>query len=219
MAKTLRPPKAPNLPVGPVEYEQRYQNLLNNSQRLYFNQIDNTLTSVLENNGGRFLNFPHIAASGSTNQYAGGNNTPTLVSWDTLESTGGFVLSSTYATATYGGVYRIDYSLQFENTDNAAHDVVVWLKLNGINVPRSASRFTIPARKSAGIYGYLVAVSFIVFEITGDDQIQLYWETDKAYNTVGPVDGVFMLAEAATATIPAIPSAVGAITFVSELPQ
>lgn len=219
MAKTLRPPKAPNLPVGPVEYEQRYQNLLNNSQRLYFNEIDNTLISLLDNNGGRFLNFPHISASDSTNQYAGGDNVPTLTIWNTLESSGGFTLSPTYATATYGGVYRIDYSLQFENTDNSAHDVVVWLKVNGNNVLRSASRFTIPARKSAGVYGYLIAVSFVVFEITGDDQIQLYWKTDKAYNTVGPVDGVFMLAEAATATIPATPSAVGAITFVSELPQ
>lgn len=219
MAKTLRPPKAPNLPVGPVEYEQRYQNLLNNSQRLYFNEIDNTLISLLDNNGGRFLNFPHISASDSTNQYAGGDNVPTLTIWNTLESSGGFTLSPTYATATYGGVYRIDYSLQFENTDNSAHDVVVWLKINGNNVPRSASRFTIPARKSAGVYGYLIAVSFVVFEITGGDQIQLYWETTKAYNTIGPVDGVYMKAEAATATLPAIPSAVGAITFVSELAQ
>lgn len=219
MAKTLRPPKAPNLPVGPVEYEQQYQNLHNNALRLYFNQIDNTLTSVLENDGGRFINFPHIAASDSTNQYAGGDNTPALVAWNTLESSGGFTLSSNYATATYAGIYRIDYSLQFENTDNAAHDVVVWLKLNGNNVPRSASRFTIPSRKNDTIFGYLVAVSFVEFGVTGGDNIQLYWETDKAYNTVGPVNGVFMKAEAATATLPAIPSAVGTITFVSELSQ
>lgn len=219
MAKTLRPPKAPNLPVGPVDYEQHYQNQLNNVQRLYYNEIDNTLISLMENSGGRFINFPHISASDSTNQYASADNTPTLTSWNTLESSEGFVLSPTYATATYSGVYRIDYSLEFENTDNAAHDVVVWLKVNGSNVARSASRFTIPARKSAGVYGYLVAVSFVVFGITGGSTIQLYWQTDKAYNTVGPVDGVFMKAEAATASIPAVPSAVGSITFVSELSQ
>ena len=219
MAQTLRPPKAPNLPVGPVEYAQDYQNQLNNVQRLYYNQIDNTLTSLLENNGGRFLNFPHIAASDSTNQYAGGNNTPTLVNWNTEESDGGFDLTLNYAAAIYSGVYRIDYSLQFVNTDNAAHDVIVWLKVNGSNIARSASKFTIPARKSAGVYGYSVAVSFIVFAVNAGDQIQLYWETDKAYNSVGPVDGVYMYATAANATHPAIPSAVGSITFVSELPQ
>ena len=219
MAQTLRPPKAPNLPVGPVEYSQDHQNQLNNVQRLYYNQIDNTLTSLLENNGGRFLNFPHIAASDSTNQYAGGDNVPTLVNWNTEESDGGFDLTLTYAAAIYSGVYRIDYSLQFVNTDNAAHDVIVWLKVNGSNIARSASKFTIPARKSAGVYGYLIAVSFIVFAVNAGDQIQLYWETDKAYNSVGPVDGVYMYATAANATHPAIPSAVGAITFVSELPQ
>ena len=219
MAKTLRPPKAPNLPVGPVEYSQSYQHQLNNAQRLYYNEIDNTLTVLMENNGGRYLNFPHIAASDSTNQYAVADNTPTLVNWNTEESDGGFDLTLTYAEAIYSGVYRIDYSLEFENTDNAAHDVIVWLKVNGANVPRSASKFTVPSRKSVGVNGYIVAVSFIVFGVVAGDQIQLYWETDKAYNTVGPVDGVYMYATAANATHPAIPSAVGSITFVSELPQ
>jgi hypothetical protein len=38
---TLRPSKAPNLPIAPVEYSQQYQDQLNNVLRLYFNQIDN----------------------------------------------------------------------------------------------------------------------------------------------------------------------------------
>ena len=38
---TIRPPKAPNLPIGPVEYDQRYQDQLLNVLRLYFNTIDN----------------------------------------------------------------------------------------------------------------------------------------------------------------------------------
>ena len=219
MAGTLRPPKAPNLPIGPVEYAQEYQNQLNNIQRLYYNQIDNTITTLLENEGGRFLNFPHVSASDSTNQYASGNNTATVVQWDTLESASGFTQALTGAEATYSGVYRIDYSLEFENTDNTAHDVIVWLKINGTNVPRSASRFTIPARKSVGSNGYVVAVSFVIFSVYGGDQVQLYWETDKAYSTVGPVDGVYMFATAADAVHPAIPSSVGSITFVSELPQ
>ena len=219
MAETLRPPKAPNLPIGPVEYAQEYQNQLNNVQRLYYNQIDNVLSTLLENNGGRYLNFPHIAASDSTNQYAVGNNAATLVAWNTEESDGGFDLAAGAATALYSGVYRIDYSLEFVNTDNAAHAVIVWLKVNGSNVLRSATKFTVPSRKSVGNNGYLCAVSFVVFSIVAGDAIALYWETDKAYNTVGPVNGVYMYATAANATHPAIPSAVGSITFVSELPQ
>jgi len=37
----IRPSKAPNLPIGPVEYSQSYQDQLLNALRLYFNQIDN----------------------------------------------------------------------------------------------------------------------------------------------------------------------------------
>lgn len=221
MSKTLRPPKAPNLPIGPVAYEQNYQNQLNNAQRLYYNQIDNTLTVLMENNGGRYLNFPYISASDSTNQYAT-TNTPTLAAWNTDEGTSGFTLGATSAVAQYDGVYRIDYSLQFINTDNAAHDVTVWLRINGSDLARSASIFTVPARKSAGVYGYLIAVSFVQFAITSGDTIQLYWATDQAYNTVGPVNGVYMYASPAQTSpfaAPASPSAIGTITFVSELAE
>lgn len=43
--KTL-PTKAPNLPSGPVQYDQRYQDQLGNVLRLYFNQIDNNTGSL-----------------------------------------------------------------------------------------------------------------------------------------------------------------------------
>ena len=59
---TLVPPKAPNLPIGPVDYEQRYQDQLNNVLRLYFNQLDNVMQSLLNTNtGGRFIQFPYGA--------------------------------------------------------------------------------------------------------------------------------------------------------------
>lgn len=222
MADTLRPPKAPNLPIGPVEYNQQYQNQLNGILRLYYNQIDNVTTSILENNGGRFLNFPHIAASDTTDQYAGGSDTPTLVKWNTEESDGGFDLQLTYAQALYSGVYKIDYSLQFVNTDNTQHNVVVWLKVNGANVPRSTTEFTVPARKSADVFGYVCAVSFVVFSVNAGDQFQLFWATNQAYNPTGPVNGVYMEYKPEQTTpyaLPSIPSAIGSITFVSELSQ
>jgi hypothetical protein len=42
----LRPSKAPNLLVAPVQYAQQYQDQLNNALRLYFNQIDNFTQAV-----------------------------------------------------------------------------------------------------------------------------------------------------------------------------
>ena len=46
---SLIPPKAPNLLLAPPsEYEARYQEQLNNAQRLYYNQIDNLNSEVTQ---------------------------------------------------------------------------------------------------------------------------------------------------------------------------
>jgi hypothetical protein len=48
----LRASKAPNLPIGPVEYSQQYQDQLNNALRQYFAQVDNfTQATVIPDSG------------------------------------------------------------------------------------------------------------------------------------------------------------------------
>jgi len=39
---------APNLPVGPQEYNQRYQDQLLNALRLYFNQQSSNNTEIIQ---------------------------------------------------------------------------------------------------------------------------------------------------------------------------
>ena len=49
---TLQPSKAPNLPIGPVEYSQQYQDQITNALRLYFTQLDNfTQASIIPDSG------------------------------------------------------------------------------------------------------------------------------------------------------------------------
>jgi hypothetical protein len=42
----LRPSKAPNLLIAPVDYTQQYQDQFANALRLYFNQIDSFTQAV-----------------------------------------------------------------------------------------------------------------------------------------------------------------------------
>ncbi len=220
----VRATKAPNLPIPTIAYSQTQQETFSNALRLYFNTLDAFTTNLSTIAGGSALSFPHIAASDSTDQYATASNTPTIVKWNTLTSGLGFTLDpGFYATAQYTGFYKIDFRLQYANTANAAHDVVVWLRVNNgsgfIDVPRSASTITIPARKSAGVPSYIAIYSSVSFEVDAGDEIALWWATDLAYNPVGPVDGVYMeFAPAQTVPYPcpSIPSAIGAITFVSR---
>lgn len=46
--RTIRPSKAPNLLIAPVDYQQLYQDQLNNALRLYFNQVDNEGAQLIE---------------------------------------------------------------------------------------------------------------------------------------------------------------------------
>ena len=216
----LIPPKAPNLLVAPTQYEPRYVDQLNSVQRLYYNTIDNGLGSLYGPNGGKFLSIPHIAASDSTDQYAGGNNTPTVVAWNTLDSGSGWTLTAPgSATPAQTGVYKITYSAQLANTDNAIHDAVFWLRVNSVDVPNSATYFSVPARKSAGVPSYVCAYSEVTFTITAESIVELWWATDKAATSGGTL-GVYIFADPAQTSPyarPAIPSVIGSITFVSSV--
>lgn len=55
---TLVPSKAPNLPLGPNEYSQQYQDQLNNVLRLYFAAIDNFTQAVIIPSSGTTANRP-----------------------------------------------------------------------------------------------------------------------------------------------------------------
>jgi len=52
----LRPTTSPNLPIAPTDYQQGYQDQINNALRLYFAQLDN------------FTQGSVVPASGATNQ-------------------------------------------------------------------------------------------------------------------------------------------------------
>ena len=219
---------APNLPLFKNQYNRLDQDQYSNTLRLYFNLLDGYLANVTDAaNGGRVtggFSFPHIAASDSTDQIAGGNNTATGVKWNTLDSGYLWALNSPgSATAQIPGVYTIRYSLQFINTANAIHFATVWLKVNNVDVANSATKFYIPARKSASVgeEGYLCGYSEATFTVTAGDEIELYWATDVAGNPTTPTDGVYMFHDAAQVSPfarPAIPSAIGSISFVSALP-
>ena len=228
--------KAPALPLPTAQYDQLQFIQLVNALRIYFNQLDsltpNQAQSYRADNfyGGLFsgdgygLKLPHISASDSTDQVAGGDNTPTAVKWNTLDSGYGWTLNSPgSATAQYDGVYTIRYSLQFINSANAVHYATVWLKVNNVDAPKTATIFTIPARKSAspGEEGFNAAYSEATFVVDAGDEVELYWATDLAGNPTTPTDGVYIFHDTAQVSPyarPAIPSAIGSISFVSAVP-
>jgi hypothetical protein len=215
---------APALPTAPSEYDSRRDDQLNQNLRIYFNNLDNYLANLSGAVGGGVLGLPFIEASDSGTQYATGNDTATIVNWDTTALGNGFTLNvGNTATALVSGVYKITYSLQFANDANDIHDAVVWLRVNGstsaADVPNSTTNFSVPARKSAGVPSFVCGYSEVVFALNAGDEVGLWWGTDLAA-TSGGGTGVYIYSEAAQTTpmaYPATPSAIGSITFVSAL--
>ena len=216
----LRPPKAPNQPIAPVDYDQRFQDQFSNVLRLYFNEIDNFTPSLADSYGGSTLSFPCISAYYYPAQYASADNTATIVQWSNADKLNGFTLNvDNTATALVAGTYKITYSLQIANSDNAQHDAIVWLKVNGVDVPYSTTIFSVQARKSAGVYTYVCGYSEVVFDLNVGDSVGLWWGTDL-HATSGGAAGLWIYARAAQTVpmaYPATPSAIGSITFVSKL--
>jgi hypothetical protein len=198
------------------------QELFKNQLRLYFNEIDNLTSALLSGTGGSSLSLPFIAASDTTDQITADANTPTVIKWNTLEAGSGFSLNAPgSATALVSGVYKITYSLQFVNTDNVIHNTSVWLKVNNVDVPRSTTVFTLQARKSAGVFNFLCGYSEVVFSLEAGDVLELYWAADAAFRVSPARDGIYIEAIAAQTSPyvrPAVPSAIGSITFVSRTP-
>jgi hypothetical protein len=218
-------PAVPNLPRSPGEYSPQFQEQYSNVLRLYFNQLRNFEQLFTTNTGGALLQFPFIAASDNAIQYATAADTPTIIQWDTLEQGNGFTLNAgNTATAEVAGIYKITYSLQFANNDNQAHDAIVWLRVNGAtsaaDITDSSTVFTVAARKSAILPTYVCGYSEVVFQLDAGDTLGLWWGTNQAA-TSGGATGLYIDYRAAQTTpmpYPAVPSAIGSITFVSAIP-
>ena len=105
------------------------------------------------------------------------------------------------------GIYDLQFSSQFRNTDNATHEVVIWFKVNGNDIPNSATKVTVPERKSSNIFGYAVAAWNIFLNMNSGDYVEIYWIKSNA--------AITMEHDSITATHPAIPSVIVSIQQVA----
>jgi hypothetical protein len=207
----LLPPKAPNLPIGPANYAQDYINQLLNVLRLYFNQLDN-MGAILAGQGGAFLNNPYGAFSSFVDQTTTAN-TATLMTLNTTDFSNGVSISSSKITVVNPGIYNLQFSAQFQNTDNQIQDISIWLKQNGTDIAGSTGLVSIPAHKSAsaGDEAHQITGWNYFVSMNAGDYIEIYWSTTLASVTIqtyaagtGPVR-------------PSTASVVATLSFVSAL--
>lgn len=90
------------------------------------------------------------------------------------------IVSDTRITFANTGIYNIQFSSQFQNTDNAHHDVIIWLRLNGSDVAGSSGLVSVPARKSvsAGDEGHIITSWNYLLSVVGGQYYEIVWSTE-----------------------------------------
>lgn len=209
MAK-INPPKAPNLPLAPNTYERQYGDQVNNALRLYFNRLDNAIGLIVGNEGGQYLSFPYGAFQDNTNQTAAAIDTPYAVILGTTDYSNSVRVVTdgthlTRITVDETGIYNMAFSLQFQKTSSNAKNVWVWPRVNGVDVPDSATKLTLQGSSAAAV----AAWNFFL-NLTANDYVQLMWAVNDT--------DIVILHESATGFCPEIPSAILTMNFVSAPP-
>jgi hypothetical protein len=110
---------------------------------------------------------------------------------------------NTQITVTSDGVYNFQVTLQLEKNNSAACSLFVWINKNGTDQPYGGQHQAIKGDD------YQVSHWNFSIDLTAGQYIEMYWATDDT--------DLNLHTEVATSPHPGIPSAVVAVSFVSNL--
>ena len=207
IALLLRPSKAPNLPISPRDYSSEFHEQFSNALRLYFNQIDNFTTALTSTAGGSNLRFPNGAFYDTTTQTAAAINTAYAMKLNSTTVSSEVSVSpsaNTKIVVGIAGVYNFQFSVQLDSTTGAAQYIYIWVRVNGADIPNSASKVAIQGTAAQSIPSWN-----FVLPMNANDSLEFMWAVSDT--------SVRILAAAAVAPVPAIPSVIATATFVSAL--
>lgn len=206
--QTVSPPR---LPAAPVEYSQRYGDDLTNVLRLFFNQLSNGLAALLAPEGGKYINNVYAAIQRTTDK-SFTINTPTQITFDQTDFINGATNDGTDGIAVnQAGIYNYQFSVQLRNSDSQIHSAWIWLRVNGVDVAGTGSKFDVTS-KHGGIDGFVIAACNFFVEMQADDTVEMWAAVS---NTAVTFDA--STASTSPFAMPAIPSVVATLSFVSSL--
>jgi len=107
------------------------------------------------------------------------------------------IASSTNVTVAATGIYSVNASMQFANSDTTNHTSTFWFRKNGTNIPNSASIISVPKVADGG---KTLGQVTILDSLTVSSYMQLIWSVSNVAVTLDY--------SSATATAPEVPSVI-----------
>jgi hypothetical protein len=153
--------------------------------------------------------FNHGAWQDTTTQ-TGSITAGTPFTFNTADVTDGVTLvSGSRLTVPIAGAYNFQWSGQFQNIENTIENVIVWLRINGVDVPGSAGQISIPSRKSATIFAKTIIGWNYFLTLTAGQYVEIVWLPSVASITVPSLP--------ATLVAPIHPSTASVIVTVNQV--
>jgi hypothetical protein len=190
--------KAPKFSAAPTAYDRVYHDLTNNALRLYFDQVDN------------FINGPRpygvfCSTSTQTNPVA---NTAMAVTYNVIEEAHGVTVDNgspdSKVYVAQSGVYNFQFSAQLDKSGGGADAAYIWFSVNGTDIANSASKVVVDGPSSE-----IIAAWNYITSMRQNDYFQLKWSS--------PDTNMVLAYAAASSPVPAIPSVILTVTWVSPL--
>ena len=153
---------------------------------------------------------PYGSFQDSTDQTAASTTVAYPITFNTTDFSNGVYLSnSSRLNVRNAGIYNLQYSVQLENKDNAQHDVDIWFRKNGTNITASNSKFTVPARKSASVYGHVIGAINYFVELVANDYVEIVWRAENTNLSLEQTPAE------SSPTRPATPSVIATMQYVA----
>jgi hypothetical protein len=206
VANEINKADPPALPLHREEFERSFFDQFNNILRLFFNRLTGTLDSLLSTTqGGRFLYMPNALFYSTTDQTAAATNTGYAVAFENTYLANGIEInggSSTQVTVSADGVYNFQITLQTAHTNSSAVQIWTWISKNGTPVTYGGQQQTIVGNANQPVFW-----NFSI-DLTAGQYIEMYWATADL--------SLSLDSTAPTSPHPGIPSAIVAVSFVSN---
>jgi hypothetical protein len=151
------------------------------------------------------LAYASFFDAGTTDQ-TGSTTAATAVKWATAAVTGAGITIASNSRITFAaaGTYRINASLQFNNSTSSDHDVTVWFSKNGTNIANTGAKTNVPKTGDGGT----MLVAYEIFEtVTAGQYIEMYWYPENVGVTLYYIAPV-AASPGVTPAIPATPPAI-----------
>ena len=211
-------PAPPNLGSPSQAYDPRYFFQSNGSLNVYFVKLRNIFGTLFGPRGGKFVNNPYGAFQDTADQTATAN-TATVMTFNTTDYANGVSVvtsggKASRLTVAQAGIYNLQFSAQFENSDTQEHDVSIWLRQDasgaGTDITGSAGLVGVPS-SHGGLNGHTIVGWNYFVKLNANDFVEIWWSTPSTQVTIQAY------AAGTSPTRPSTASVVATLSFVSNL--